>query len=90
MMLNNRLLSLIRWLKRLKRVLLMLSVVPFLVINDAKIQMQRSFAKFSSSSSSKSAHEARQRLQPPVVGMVPSLRLYLIRHGETVDNVAGL
>jgi hypothetical protein len=36
-------------------------------------------------------HEARQRVLLPGVGtMARSMRLFLIRHGETVDNVAGL
>lgn len=36
-----------------------------------------------------SSHEARQRALPPVEGiMARSIRLFLIRHGETVDNVA--
>jgi hypothetical protein len=35
-------------------------------------------------------HEARQRAQPlSVDAMVRSVKLFLIRHGETVDNVAG-
>jgi hypothetical protein len=36
-------------------------------------------------------HEARQRVIPPYVGtMARSVRLFLVRHGETVDNFAQL
>jgi hypothetical protein len=35
--------------------------------------------------------EARQGiLLPSAGGMARSMRLFLIRHGETVDNIAGL
>lgn len=36
-------------------------------------------------------HEARQAVLLPFAGtMARTMRLFLIRHGETVDNVAGL
>jgi len=54
--------------------------------NDA-----RNFLELCHSLPASLIHEARRRFIPPYVGtMARSMRLFLIRHGETVDNVAQL
>jgi hypothetical protein len=51
----------------------------------------RSFLELCLSLHSLSIYEARRRFTTPFVGtMARSMRLFLIRHGETVDNVAQL
>ena len=51
----------------------------------------RNFLELSLSLPASLIHEARRRFISPYVGtMARSMRLFLIRHGETVDNVAQL